>query len=99
MEQKKPAEAAPAPVPQSSSSIAKASTPAAKATGRVTFAVTPWGEVYVNGEKRGISPPMTEIKLAQGKHVVEIRNANFPPYKEAVVIDPDTNLRIKHKFQ
>jgi serine/threonine-protein kinase len=99
VEQKKPAEAAPAPVPQSSSSIARASAPAAKSTGRVTFAVTPWGEVYVNGEKRGISPPMTEIKLAQGKHAVEIRNADFPPYRETVVIGPDTNLRIKHKFQ
>ena len=31
------------------------------------LAVTPWGEVYVDGKKRGISPPLTELRTRARK--------------------------------
>ena len=66
--------------------------------GRVAFAVTPWGEVYVDGRKRGVSPPMQEMRLLPGPHAVEIRNSTFEPYRETVNVTADATVRIKHKF-
>ena len=61
--------------------------------------MTPWGEVYVDGKRKGISPPLAELKLAPGKHVIEIRNTTFQPYGETVDLEADGYLKIKHKFQ
>ena len=72
---------------------------AGKPTARLTLAVAPWGEVYVDGRKRGISPPLTEVRLAPGKHDIEIRNTTFPRYVQSVNLKPDAQLKVKHKFQ
>ena len=66
---------------------------------RLALAITPWGEVYVDGKRKGISPPLAEIKLAPGKHTVEIRNTTFQPYAETVNLEAEGNVKIKHKFQ
>src|SRR6202008_2661883 len=29
----------------------------------LVFAIQPWGEIYVNGKSRGVTPPMKSIKL------------------------------------
>jgi serine/threonine-protein kinase len=68
-------------------------------SGRVAFAVTPWGEIYVDGRRRGISPPLQEVRLSPGKHVVEIRNTNFKRHSQTVDLVADASVRIKHKFQ
>ena len=39
----------------------------------LSFAITPWGEVYVDGKKAGAAPPLKELKISAGKHVIEIR--------------------------
>jgi len=78
---------------------AKPAPPVAKPTGRVAFAVTPWGEVHVDGRMRGVSPPLQELRVAPGKHVVEIRNSTFPPFRETIDVPADGAVRIKHKFQ
>jgi serine/threonine-protein kinase len=91
-----------APAPSTSDAAIAATKPApppVKPTGRIALAVTPWGEVYVDGRKRGIAPPLQEIRLAPGKHVVEIRNSTFPPYHETVEVGADAEIRVKHKFQ
>ena len=65
----------------------------------MTFAVAPWGEIYVDGRRRGIAPPLQELKLAPGKHVIEVRNATFPVYRETIDLEPNAIVRIRHKFQ
>src|SRR5205814_10192929 len=72
---------------------------AAKPMGHVTLAVSPWGEVYVDGRKRGISPPLAELKLAPGKHTIEIRNTTFAPYADTVSLEPNAYIRVKHRFR
>ena len=71
----------------------------AKPTAVLGIAVAPWGEVYVNGKKMGVSPPLTELKLAPGKYVVEIRNTTFPAYRETIELVTQNSIRIRHKFQ
>jgi eukaryotic-like serine/threonine-protein kinase len=91
-----PREASPSSIPV----VAVSNTPPAPArAGRLAFAVSPWGEVYVDGRRRGISPPLQEIKLSPGKHVVEIRNTTFQRHSQTVDLDADASVRIKHKFQ
>ncbi|MFO1412903.1 MAG: protein kinase [Burkholderiales bacterium] len=93
---KAPAAASPAP-----SAVGAAPPPPAappKPAGRILLAITPWGEVLVDGRKRGLAPPLTELRLPPGKHTVEIRNSTFPPYTEAVDVPPGGEVRIKHKF-
>ena len=88
-----------APLPAPSTVGAINAIPVAAPVSRLAFAVTPWGEVYVDGRRRGISPPLQEIKLSPGKHVVEIRNTNFQRHRQTVELDADASVRIKHKFQ
>lgn len=71
----------------------------AKPPGRILLGVTPWGEVLVDGRKRGLAPPLSELRVAPGKHTVEIRNSTFPPYTETVDVPSGGDVRIKHKFQ
>lgn len=63
------------------------------------LAVTPWGEIYVDGERAGVSPPMMELQLAAGKHRIEIRNLNLKPYSETIELKPGTTKKIKYVFQ
>jgi hypothetical protein len=77
-----------------------AATPAAtNGVGRLGFAISPWGEIYIDGRKRGVTPPMTELKLPPGTYKVEIRNTGFAPYSQTVELGTDATLRIKHKFR
>ncbi|HUW27060.1 MAG TPA: serine/threonine-protein kinase [Sulfuriferula sp.] len=63
------------------------------------FAITPWGEVYVDGKKAGASPPLRELKIPAGKHVIEIRNLNFPPYSKTIDLKADSTQKIKYIFK
>ena len=69
-----------------------------EATAVIALAVAPWGEIYVDGERKGVSPPVNEVEVAPGKRSIEIRNANFPVYTEVVELKADQKIRIKHKF-
>ena len=64
----------------------------------VALAIAPWGEVYVDGDRKGVTPPVNEIEVAPGKRKIEIRNANFPVYVEVVDLKADQKVRIKHRF-
>ena len=72
--------------------------PAAKALGVLRLAVSPWGEVEVDGSPAGNAPPLTELSLQEGKHLITIRNADFPPFSTTVTIAPGKTVGIKHKF-
>ncbi len=77
---------------------APSATPAVKALGLVRLAVSPWGEVEVDGSPAGSAPPLTELNLAEGKHQITIRNADFPPFSTTVTVTPGQAVNIKHKF-
>lgn len=73
------------------------SVPRVEAT--LEFSIAPWGEIYVDGNKVGVTPPLTELKVAAGKHMVEIRNADLSPYVETVDLHDGSTLKIKHIFK
>ena len=89
-----------APASEDQKKAATAATPekpAANAT--VSLGIAPWGEVYVDGAKRGVSPPMNSLQMSPGKHQIEIRNTTFPAYKQTVDVKPGEQLKIIHKFR
>lgn len=67
--------------------------------GWVRLAISPWGEVHVDGKMLGVSPPLNEILLPAGKHRIEIRNGSFPPYRQTIDLAGAASLRIKYKFE
>jgi class 3 adenylate cyclase len=76
---------------------AKPAEPPAK-PGTVKLAIQPWGEVYVDGGKRGVSPPMKSLSLAPGKHRIEIRNGDFAPYKETIEVKSGGETTVQYVF-
>lgn len=74
-------------------------TPVTPPKATVTFAISPWGEVYVDGNNVGVSPPLAKLQLASGEHQVEIRNQAFEPYRDTVSLEPGKSLKIRHKFK
>jgi outer membrane biosynthesis protein TonB len=65
----------------------------------LVFAITPWGEIFVNGKSRGVTPPMKSIKLDPGKYKIEIRNTTFPPHAESLELKARDEITVRHKFQ
>ena len=72
--------------------------PAAGA-GFISFAIAPWGEIYVDGQKRGVSPPMRELELSPGQYKVEVRNTTFPAHVQTVEVEAGGRIRIRHQFR
>jgi serine/threonine-protein kinase len=66
--------------------------------GTVTIAVTPWGEVVVDGDVKGVSPPLTQLTLPPGTHTVEIRNGSSPSFVARVEVRPGEKVQLHHRF-
>ncbi|MBC8120144.1 MAG: serine/threonine protein kinase [Burkholderiaceae bacterium] len=73
--------------------------PAAPARdGVVTLAVSPWGEISVDGAARGVSPPLTQLSLPPGVHTIEIRNGAAAPLIARVEVRSGETLALQHRF-
>jgi hypothetical protein len=64
----------------------------------ITFAVKPRGEVFVDGVSRGLTPPLKNLELEAGKHVVTIRNPGSPPLEIALNLKSGEETTITHTF-
>ncbi len=84
---------------RASARLAAGTAPAAvAATGVVRLAVSPWGNVEVDGRAAGTTPPLTELTLSEGRHNITIRNDDFPPHSATVNVSPGQAVSIKHRF-
>ena len=71
---------------------------AAKPNGTLKIAISPWGQVEVDGVPAGTAPPLNELTLPEGKHQIVIRNSDFPPFRTTVTVNPGQAVTIKHRF-
>jgi class 3 adenylate cyclase len=94
--QKPPADQ-PAPVaePPSGAGLER---PAAPAPATLRLAIVPWGEVFVDGKSHGVSPPLREVSLSPGKHLIVVQNTSLPPHTEQIDLKPGEQLTIRHRF-
>jgi len=75
-----------------------ATQPAVVATGIVRIAISPWGQVEVDGAASGAAPPLTELTLAEGRHQIVVRNGDFAPFVASVNVVAGQTTSIRHKF-
>lgn len=92
--------AAPAPELAPPAAAAQDETPKPKPVPvQVRLDIRPWGEVWINGIARGISPPVKEVRLIPGKYQVVLRNADLPPYRATLEVKAGKPTVISHVFQ
>jgi serine/threonine-protein kinase len=68
------------------------------ANGIVRLAISPWGQVEVDGKAAGTAPPLNELSLSAGRHTITIRNDEFPPFSATINVTADQPVNIKHRF-
>lgn len=73
-------------------------TAAAALPGIVSLAINPWGQVEVDGQPVGTSPPLARLTLAAGAHTVTVRNADFPAYTTTLTVDAEHPVTLRHRF-
>ncbi|TMH71318.1 MAG: hypothetical protein E6H51_14060 [Betaproteobacteria bacterium] len=83
--------------PREPESVATIPAPPREAT--LNIVALPWAEVFVDGTRQGVSPPLRAIPLRPGRHRVELRNGSFPAHIETVELKPGTELSITHRFR
>ncbi len=71
---------------------------AAPPPGRVRLAISPWGEIEVDGRVAGITPPLVNLDLPAGAHHITIRNGDFPPYTTQIEVSADQPVTLRHRF-
>ncbi|MBI1397388.1 MAG: hypothetical protein GC151_15560 [Betaproteobacteria bacterium] len=64
----------------------------------IRLAISPWGEVIVNGSRVGVSPPLNAVEVPPGKVTIEIRNGPSATYERTLALGPGQRVRVKHKF-
>ncbi len=81
--------------PQATSGPAATEAPA---LGSVHFAISPWGEVEVNGKPSGTTPPLARLNPPEGTQTITVRNADFAPHTVQVQVTADKPVTLRHRF-
>lgn len=74
------------------------SSSAAKVTATIQFNVKPWGTILVDGDSKGVSPPLKTLTLSRGKHQIRVVNPNFQDHVVDLEIKQQGTVRIAHDF-
>lgn len=73
--------------------------PAVATTGVVRFELKGgWANVFVNGEDKGVTPPVLSVKLPAGTYDVELRNPSLPVVRRSVTVVPGKSATLRHSF-
>jgi eukaryotic-like serine/threonine-protein kinase len=100
-ESEQPVTAATAPAqeaPRAPQPTAKIPKPQPGGTARLIVAVSPHGELYIDGKHHGTTPPITTLALEAGMHRIEIRSGSRKPYLTYMVVQAGEQRRIRHDF-
>ncbi|MNC87067.1 PEGA domain protein [compost metagenome] len=76
----------------------RVSQPQPGGTAKVIVAVSPQGELYINGKHYGTTPPLTTLDLEPGMHRIEVRNGSRKPYVTYMTVSAGDERRIRHDF-
>jgi serine/threonine-protein kinase len=67
--------------------------------GQLQLAVTPWGQVEVDGRAMGTTPPLARLSLPAGTHEVVVRNGDFPAFTASITVSEDKPVTLRHRFE
>lgn len=66
--------------------------------GSAKLTLVPWGEIWVNNQRFGVSPPLREILLTPGTYTIELRNPGLPTETRTLIFGKGENPAIYHNF-
>ncbi len=69
-----------------------------KLTGIVNLTIKPWGTILVDGESKGVSPPLKRLRLPEGKHEIRVVNPNFSDYVTEINVIKKKKSNIVYNF-
>lgn len=72
---------------------------AAAIVGTLQLDIRPWGEILINGESRGVSPPMKQLSLPEGRYDVSVTNPGSQPHFRSIEVFVGRSVSIRHEFQ
>lgn len=95
-----PRPAPPKPRPTPAPKETRSASPAAAAVGNgvVQLAISPWGQVEVNGQPAGTTPPLTRLTLPAGSHTITVRNDGSAPFTTTVIVNTERPVTVRHRF-
>jgi hypothetical protein len=67
-------------------------------TATLIIAVSPQGELFIDGKHHGTTPPITTLDLEPGMHRIEIRSGSRKPYLTYMTVEAGDERRIRHDF-
>lgn len=67
-------------------------------TATLIVAVSPQGEIYIDGKHYGTTPPITTLDLEPGMHRIEVRSGSRKPYLTYMTVQAGDVRRIRHDF-
>ena len=66
--------------------------------GIIHLDIKPSGEVFVDGQSMGTTPPVLDLQLPPGPHSIEVRSGRFPPLRLDVQLQPGEEMQLRHVF-
>lgn len=76
----------------------KSADKAASADGRIDLRVLPWANVTVDGQAKGTTPPLKQLKLAPGTHTIVLENPAGAPVTKTVEVVAGKSVLVRHSF-
>jgi serine/threonine-protein kinase len=93
-----PAQAESPVEPEAEQAAAKIPQQQPAGTAQLILAVSPGGELYIDGVPHGAIPPNTTFDLAPGMHRIEVRSGSRRPYLTYMTVQAGDVRRIRHDF-
>jgi len=87
-----------ASVPSAPAAAAESAAPGPR-TGKIRLSIRPWGEVVVDGKSKGVSPPLKELSIPEGRHRIQIRNGDFAGYDSELDVKAGSKDEIAYSFK
>ena len=69
-----------------------------RGTAQLVLAVSPHGEVYIDGKHHATTPPTTTLDLEPGMHRIEVRSGSRNAYVTYMTVQAGDVRRIRHDF-
>src|SRR5262245_3521587 len=82
----------------SSQPAAKIPEPQPGGIAKLLIAVSPQGELWIDGKHYGTTPPITTLDLEPGMYRIEIRSGSWKPYLTYMAVQAGDERRIRHDF-
>ncbi|MBE7368258.1 hypothetical protein [Ramlibacter pallidus] len=71
---------------------------AARRPAVIRFDIRPDGEVHVDGQHVGTTPPLVQLALPAGPHAIEVRHGKAQPLRLEVHLQPGEEMELHHVF-